>query len=402
MSGKRLPKGVLPVLIVILGILGAVLLIKFKPEPPRRPVVNVRPLVKTFTVTDEVPSVKVLGYGEVNALRRVNLVARVAGAVEFKSGKMQDGAVFAEGDTLLVIETADYLLAVDMAAAQVASAEYNLARAEQEADIARREWNQTNSGDTRARPNPLVLHAPQLKLARANLASAQASYKQARLNLQRCLVTAPFAGRVIQESVDEGQYLAPGAAIGSIYAIDQMEVVVQVDDRELSLFDYPLCSGTDAAATVDISSDFSGSVHHWPGRVLRTAGAVDRQSRMVSVFIGVENSYHERTDRPVLIDGMFVNVEIAGHEYPEAVGIPRAALHTGDTVWVVDQDGILSIRTVDVIHKDSKQAILGAGLAVGEMIVSSQLDVVTEDMQVRIGGQKSDGAAKPAEVSASE
>ena len=390
MSGKRLPKGLLPILIVVVGIVGAVLMIKLKPEPPRRPVVETSPLVRTEIIGGETPRALVEGYGEARARRRIDLVARVSGQVVRKSPDLRSGAYFEAGDTLLVIEQDDYRLARDMAAAGVATAEYNLARAEQEAEIARDEWNARNAAEdapSRARPNPLVLHAPQLKLARANLASARAGLEKATLDLERCLVVAPFSGRVIDEVVDVGQYLGPGARIGSIYAADMMEIAVPVEDRDLALFDAPRPGSEMNGADVRVLAEFAGAPREWSGRVLRTAGEVDRQSRMVNVVVGVDNT-RQPEGTPHLLEGMFVEVRIDGHRVPGSVSIPREARHENDTVWIVEDSGLLSIRDVTVFFKDRERAILSSGVSAGERIVLSQMDIVSEGMRIRTGGER--------------
>ena len=50
----------------------------------------------------------------------------------------------------------------------------------------------------------LVLRKPQIAAVEAELQSARAALEQARLNLERTRVTAPFAGMVLNRSVDLG------------------------------------------------------------------------------------------------------------------------------------------------------------------------------------------------------
>src|SRR5690606_41515696 len=50
----------------------------------------------------------------------------------------------------------------------------------------------------------LVLRKPQLEAIKAQISFAQASYDQARLNLDRTLITAPFDAQVITQEVNIG------------------------------------------------------------------------------------------------------------------------------------------------------------------------------------------------------
>ena len=297
---------------------------------------------------------------------------------------MASGGSFAAGDTLLRIDTADYELAVEMAAAQVARGEYEMARAEQEAEIALREWIQVKEGAAKPLPEPnsLVRHEPQLHLARADLASAGAGLAKARLDLERCTITAPFAGRVVQESVDVGQYVRAGSELASIYAAETAEVTVPLSDADLAFFDLP---GDGPGARVEISTDFAGSERRWSGRIVRVGGVLDERSRMVDVIIAVDGE-GEAAAGARLLDGMFVSAAIEGRTVPGARGIPRSGLRPDGTVWTVDDQDLLRIQAVDIVRMDREEALILSDIGPGERVVVSQLDVVTEGMKVRVAG----------------
>lgn len=384
----KLPKGVLPLLILVIGVLGAVMMIKMRPSAPKRPSVPHHTVVTVYTVEDATPVATVTGFGSVSARRRITLVPQVSGVILETSPAFQVGGSFAEGDMLLRVDEADYVLAAQMAAAQVARQQLALATAEQEAEIARREWDriQADTPETRVRPNPLVLHGPQLASARAELASAEASLAQAELNLDRCTMTAPFAGRVIEENVDAGQYVRAGNAVGTIYATDVAEVTVPLQDADLAFFDAPDAAG-EGGARAELAITFAGREHVWTGRVVRLSGALDPQTRLVDAVVAVDDGYIAAGDRPALLDGMFVEVRLQGHSLPGMVQIPRAALREGGTVWTIDAENRLRTKSVDVARTDGDIALVASGLVEGDDVVVSQLDVVSEGMNVQIAGR---------------
>jgi RND family efflux transporter MFP subunit len=385
---KNLPRGVLPLLIIVIGVLGAVAMMKLKPSAPKRPAVPHQTIVTVHRVDGQTPTASVTGYGVVAAQRRITLVPQVSGVVVETSPAFQAGGSFVEGDVLLRIDDADYLVAAEMAEAQVARQNLALAMADQEAEIAQREWERIHADtpDSQVRPNPLVLHGPQLASARAELASAEASLAQARLNLARCVITAPFSGRVVDESVDAGQYVRSGNAVGTIYATDVAEVTVPLQDGDLAFFDAPDASGA-GGAEAELVANFAGREHVWKGRVVRLSGALDPQTRLVDTVVVVDDGYVATGVRPALLDGMFVEVRLAGHSLTGMVEIPRAALREGSTVWVVDADNHLTTKSVSVARIDGDSAIVASGLRMGDDIVISQLDVVSEGMNVRIAGR---------------
>ena len=388
MSGSRLPKGLLPLALLVVGVVGAVIMFKLRPEPPKRPAAEVRPLVRVHVLEDEAGSVVVSGFGTVASRQRVQLTPQVTGTAVAKSGALETGGAFGANEVLLRIDDADYRLAVDVAAAAVANAEYQLARAEQEAEIARREWKELRSDDVKiVRPNPLVVHGPQLKLARANLTSAQASQAKAELDLERCTLRAPFAGRVVSESVDVGQYVRAGNPVAEIYATAAAEVTVPLDDADLAFLGGP----GDADAPAEIVAEFAGVEHVWRGHVARVSGALDARTRMVDVVVAVDDDTAAGADRPALLEGLFVEVRLEGAGVPGAVEIPRAALREGDIVWVA-VDGVLEIRPVRVVRKGRDSVLIGEGLVLGEAVVVSSLDIVTDGMLIRVAGAPQDAA----------
>ena len=405
MSPKTLRNLLTALVVLVVGAAAAGMFVKLGKKPERQAPPPSRPLVTAFTIAPDTEPVRVKSFGSVRAKRSVNVVPRVAGEVEFKSRHFEAGGYFGEGDVLLKIDDTDYVLAAEQARANVAQSEYQLALAEEEAQVAQREWDRIGSegfgGEEGAEPTALVLHEPQLKLAKANLESAKAALAQAELNLERCTITAPFDGRVLDSNVDVGQYIAPGAALGTLFATDVAEVTVSVPDGDLAWItvDY---DAEDGGVPVDVSAEFAGAVHHWEGKAVRLGGAVDATSRLVNVVVEIPNPYERTGSRPPLIEGMFVNVLFESNPPDGAVVIPRSALRPGDLVWVIDPDGNLDIRTVEVARAGVDQAIIAGGLAAGERVTTSNLQYVTQGMPVRVAGDPAPTSDRPAVTTAKD
>jgi RND family efflux transporter MFP subunit len=388
-SPKTLRNLLSAVLILVLGLAITVILIKTAKRPERQAPPPSRPLVAVHEVEPDSEPVRVRGYGSVRAKRSVDLVPEVRGRVVEKSPHLEPGAYIERGELLLRIDDTDYVLALEQARANVAQAEVTLAQAEEEALVARREWDQVGAGgfggEQGAEPTPLVLRIPQLNLAQANLEAARAALRQAEVNLERCTITAPFDGRVLRADVDEGQFLAAGVAVGSLYATDMAEVTVPVADADLAWITVGHQGG--GGVPVDVSAEFAGARHHWQGRAVRLGGAVDERSRLVPVVVEIPNPYRREGDRPALVEGMFVEVEFTAPPPAGAVVIPRTALRPGDQVWVVDAEDRLDIRSIRVARAGVEQAVITEGLEVGERVCVSNLQYVTAGMPVRVAGE---------------
>ena len=394
MSEGNPRKVILPVVIILVAGAIAFALVKLKPVAPKRPAHIPRPVVAVYEVPDTAPAVRVRGFGTVVAKRSIDVTAQVSGEVVARAESFNDGGFFRAGDVLLEIEDTDYVLAVERGQSEVARARYNLATAEEEAEVARREWEQirSRSDDNTERygekPNPLVLREPQLALARAELSAAEASLEQARVNLRRCKLTAPFDGRVLSANIDAGQYIRAGSPLGSIYATDVAEITVSIPDADLAWISVPLGPEEENhGARADVRAEFRGDLHHWEGRVVRLGGAIDSGSRQVPVVIEVDEPYRRDGDRPPLVAGMFVEVVFAADAPEGAVVIPRTGLRPGNKVWIVGEDARIEIRPVNVARAGVEEAIIADGLAPGEEICTSNLQYVTDGMEVRIVGR---------------
>lgn len=153
---------VLPVLVVALGGFGAYTMIMAREEPAKRPVETVRPLVEVTAVKPESRRLTVKAEGTVRPRTESELVPEVSGRVTWVSPSLANGAFFDEGDVVVKLDTREYELAVVRSRGAVAQARLRLATEEQEADLARREWDSLGQGE----PSALTLRKPQIAEAR--------------------------------------------------------------------------------------------------------------------------------------------------------------------------------------------------------------------------------------------
>ena len=71
--------------------------------------------------------------------------------------------------------------------------------------------------------------------------------------------------------------------------------------------------------------------------------------------------------------GLFVDATINGREVADSVAVPSSALRAGNVVFVLDDQGRLDVRHVEVAHSDGDTAVITAGLEPGEQVVTSAI-----------------------------
>ena len=126
--------------------------------------------------------------------------------------------------------------------------------------------------------------------------SAQSALDKARLELERTNIVAPYAGRVRNKLVDQGQVVNRNSPLAEIYAVDLVEIRLPLRNRDLSFIDLPedyrfgaeeLVGGPQ----VTIRSELATGGSEWQGRVVRTEGTIDDRARQLHVVAQVDDPF---------------------------------------------------------------------------------------------------------------
>ncbi len=381
----KLLKVALPIAIILAAALVSVAMIKLRRPPEKQAAAHPGVLVEVQRVETARYPLQIRASGTVQPAREISVIPQVNGRVVALGRDFAAGSFFAKGDLLLRIEPIDYRLAVEQSEAALARAEVELATTESQAAIAREEWQRLGlQGDEE--PNPLALYEPQLKNARANLASARTALEQARLNLARTALVAPFDGRVRTRSADLGQYLRAGTPVATFIGSAHAEVVVSLPLDDLAWLHIPP-PGSDrggSPARITLSGHAAPS---WEGRIVRLLGEVDPRGRMVQAVVRIRDPYRlaaTPSAPPYLDVGQYVDVLFDGPELERVVALPRRALRESGTVWVVDDQMRLRIRPVEVLRLERDVALIRTGLEDGERVVLTQISGASDGQKLRL------------------
>ncbi|MCH2185318.1 efflux RND transporter periplasmic adaptor subunit [Myxococcota bacterium] len=379
-----------PLFIVVAGFLAAGLLLATGPKVEPRAPERVPPLVRTLRVEPETIRLEVSTHGTVMPRTESELVPEVSGRVVWRSPELVSGGFFDQGDVLLRVDPLDYEVALEQTRADVARARSELSNARRDDSRQRNLKAQGVASDAQREDA-----ANRLAVAEASLRVAKAALARAERDLERTQIIAPYRGRVRTERVDVGQFVARGAPIATLYAVDRAEVRLPVHDDELAFLDIPLVRGqpeVSAPVPVLLRASFAGGEHLWEGRIVRTEGELDPQTRMVHVIAEVEDPYASDHSTPLSV-GLFVEASISGTEAENIVILPRSSLRGEQEVLVVDSENRLRHRKVELLRVDAQQILVQEGLSSGEQVCISALESATEGMQVRIKTDEPDSEA---------
>jgi multidrug efflux system membrane fusion protein len=315
--------------------------------------------------------------GRLEAVERVDVRSRVAGAVQ--SVHFREGALVKTGDLLITIDPAPYAAEVERADALVVAAQARVSHANSEHQRALRLWQERAIAEREADER---LNA--LREAEANLRGAMAALQAARLNLGYTQVRAPVAGRVGKLEVTVGNLVAagPGApvlttlvSISPIYAsfdVDEQVVTRALKDLRGTaastaptpalLAQIPVQMGT--AATAD--TPFTGHLQLVDNQVDAKSGTV----RVRAVFDNKDGA---------LLPGQFARLRMGQAHASSAVLVNERAVGTDQSkkfVLVVGADNKAAYREVTLGPSVNGLRIVRNGLAPGERIVVNGLQRV--------------------------
>ncbi len=381
---SRVMRFILPILILLIGIGGFLLLVWMKSSPQHISPEFRGVLTEVKTLQSSPHQVQIRATGTVQAEQEIALVPQVSGKVVWLSPKLVNGGFFQTGDTLRKIEADDYRLAVERTKAEVAGAEVSLAAEQERAKVARQEWQRISLPD-KGEPGPLVTHEIQLQQEQAYLAAAKASHKQAALNRQRTQIKAPFNGRIRQESVDLGQYLKAGNVIGKLAGTDRAEILVPLPTDELHWLNIPKAGAKQHGSTARII--IPGETDQLrEGQIIRSLGEIDPASRMATLAIAVNDPYQlaANSQGAELSNGQFVEIILQGTTIEQAIELPRHALRENDNIWIMDQDNRLRIVSIEVIRREPKNIVARATLADGTKLIVSPVPGAADGLLLRI------------------
>jgi len=258
--------------------------------------------------------------------------------------------------------------------------------------------------------------AAAVKMAEADIAAADAAIARAALNLSRVEIKAPFNGRVVSKHVGLGQQLPMGAMLARIQGTDLAEIELPVPADEIPFLDLPMGKAMEGAEAkqVAIEARVGSSIQHWTGTLHRTGAQITTDSRVLPVMVRVANPLNS-SSQPLMF-GTFVTCTLTGKPMGGMVRLPRRTVRPGapasveaaqpapadgsQTAWILvatptpvptgaDAKGNyvkLNLRRVTLARTEGREIVVAAGLADGEMVADTAIEVVTENMIARVGG----------------
>lgn len=324
------------------------------------------PEVTIHTVTAQSVSLTTELSGRTSAYMISEVRPQVGGIV--KARLFEEGSDVKAGDVLYEIDPATYRASFNSAKAALAKAEANLkvvgARAARYSELVKIDAVSRQANDE-ARA--------ELLQSRADVEAARAALEMAEINLGYTGVTAPISGRIGRSTVTPGALLSANQPdpLARIQQLDPIYVDVSQSSAELLRLRRALVSGSlvsteDARANVQLKLE-DGTVYEHTGELQFSDVSVDPGTGMVTLRAVFPNPDMQ------LLPGMYVRAILEEGVREQAVLVPQKGVTRNSvgeaTALLVDADGIVEARTLQVSRTMGDQWLVEGGLEPGERVI---------------------------------
>lgn len=222
------------------------------------------------------------------------------------------------------------------------------------------------------------------KLKRAAVDSARAEVRRLENLKSFAQIIAPFAGTITVRNIDEGDLIVAGGT---------KELLHLSQTRKLRVF---VRVPQATARRIKAGQKARVTVLELPGRafeaeVVRTAGAIDADSRTLLVELNMDNSKDE------LLAGSYAQVSFSD---PSKGSVPTLPANTvlfrseGPQVGVVLEDGKVELRPIKLGRDLGNTVEVLAGLDWKDRIILNPPDSLISGMTVAIGESNRTGKAR--------
>ncbi len=339
------------------------------PPPATVTVVSLKP--QPVTLTRELP-------GRTSPFLIAEVRPQVNGIV--KQRLFKEGAQVKAGQPLYQLDDATYQAAHASAKAALRRAKASLESArltaKRSAGLARIDAvsKQDNENATAA-----------LRLAEADVASAEAALQGSSVTLAFARITSPINGRIGKSSVTQGALVTANQPqpLATVQQLDPVYVDLTQSSSELLQLRKELAAGT-LTGTEDVPVTIlleDGTRYSHDGKLTFADVTVDPATGSFLLRVQVPNPDF------ILLPGMYVRAVVSNGERAEALLVPQQGIARdpkgNTTAMVVDKEGKVEARAVIVNRTLGDKWLVDGGLVPGDQVIVEGLQKIRPGMPVQ-------------------
>jgi len=311
--------------------------------------------------------------------------ARIGPKIEGKIEKIyaDEGDFVQEGAPLIKLDRKNYLIAKSEAEAGFNTAKARYVKAEVDLENSAKDYRRLNTlyqkGVIAEREFDAIYTRQKSAEAELTLAAAQVKEAEERLNmaqqnLQDTVVTAPYAGFVVEKQMEEAEVSNVISYQWSVLALEDIssvKVECPISENEIRF----MTKGKEVEIQLDAFPD-----RLFKGKITQINSKVDAISRSFTIKIEIPNPNFK------LKSGMFARVKIPKEKRDSTLYLPTTALlmKGEDTVAFTIQDGAAKLHKLTLGISDGKVTEVVEGLKEGDVVIVEGLYAVKDGTKVEV------------------
>lgn len=312
--------------------------------------------------------------GQVSAVENVELRAQVGGTltkIHFK-----DGEVVHAGDVLFEIDKTPYEIKLAQATAQLESANARLSLANRQFERAK-QLKETDAGSV----ENVDQATAERSAAQASVSGAQALVRDAKFDLDRCTIVAPFTGRIGTHLVSVGNLISgsragtgPTTLLATIVSVDPVYVNFDMSEADYMTFlknreknSGPLSDNVYVALTGETTFGRTGKMTFLDNALDHGSGTIHARATLSNPDL-------------LLTPGGFARVRLALTAPKDVLLVPDEAVFADQTehaVMVVGTDGKAVLKKVQIGGLRGGLRVILTGLVPSDKVIVDGLPKVT-------------------------
>ena len=316
--------------------------------------------------------------GNTQAFNDTPIYARTNGYL--KKFFVDIGQHVSQGELMAIIETPEIDQQLQVAEADLKSAQANLSLAD---TTAQRYQNLLKSDSVSKQETDVAVSGAAAK--RASVEAAEANVRRLQQLQSFEHIYAPFSGVVTVRNTDIGDLIDAGSGSAQpkdlfrIAAIGKLRVFVAVPE----MYAPDIHDGDTATLTLD---EYPGQ--QFTGRVARNSNAIDMASRTLNVEVDVDNPQNK------LLPGAYVFVHFKLPQQQEQLSVPANTLlfrSEGLRVAVVS-NGRVHLQPITIAKDNGATLEVASGLNPSDQLILDPADSIAEGQPIRVATKNTNGA----------
>jgi multidrug efflux pump subunit AcrA (membrane-fusion protein) len=217
---------------------------------------------------------------------------------------------------------------------------------------------------------------------------AKALVKQAKLNLERTVISAQFTGRLQATNAELGTVINQNILLAEGFSAQDGEIRLPISINDLPFVSGVLTPNRYRDMAIELSNPLTRPAETWQATLERVEAQIDQQSQQAFIVARINNAFlaSENDQKNPLQLGQYLKAKLMGDMLEDAIVLPNNLIYQGSYVYLVERSdkSRLKRQAVTVLYRGETESVIASGLEVGQEVVTTALGQLTSGTLITI------------------